>query len=110
MSIYMHQFTLTKESIKSFLSQPQNRKPAVEKLFEAAGGKCLEYFFSFGDFDVLIISEFPNEIDALAASMIINSSGTVSKVKTTTLLNIEDAMQAMEKGGTLVGTYAPPSS
>jgi uncharacterized protein with GYD domain len=48
---------LTQNYAKSFLAAPENREPAVRKLIEAAGGKLINFYFTPGDSDFLLISE-----------------------------------------------------
>lgn len=43
------------------MAKPEDREAAVSKLFEKAGGKLLAYYVTFGEYDWLLIGEFPNE-------------------------------------------------
>jgi len=72
------------------------RKLAVEKMLEGLGGKMESFYFAFGEHDVYVISELPDDISAAAIGLKINSSGLAS-VSTTVLLSPEDIDQASKK-------------
>jgi len=51
------------------VSKPENRIEAIRPLIEAAGGKLIDAYYTLGDFDGIMITEFPADIDALTVSM-----------------------------------------
>jgi uncharacterized protein with GYD domain len=55
-------------------------------------------FFAFGPFDVLAITEFPDNISAAAISIAFAAGGAVSN--TTWLLTAAQAVEALRKAGT----------
>ena len=81
----------------------------VAKTFEAAGGRLIDAWMAFGEYDVIVISEFPNNVDAVALSMTIASSGSLSNLKTTVLISMDDAVEAMKLAGQITGSYTPPN-
>ena len=91
------------------VSKPQNRRDAADKVLAAAGGRLLDMYFCFGDYDGVAIAEFPYNVDAAAASLAIGSSGAFSQVKTTVLISMNESIQAMEKAGAVTGAYTPPA-
>ena len=109
MAIYMHQANYSHEAMKSLVANPQNRKEVVAKTFEAAGGRLIDAWMAFGEYDVIVISEFPNNVDAVALSMTIASSGSLSNLKTTVLISMDDAVEAMKLAGQITGSYTPPN-
>lgn len=108
MATYMLRASLTPETFKGFLANPENRSGPVRKLIEAHGGKLLHYYFAFGQYDVLVIAEFPGNVDASAMMMTVASSGAFSAGETTVLLTIEEAVAAMKQAGSKIGTYRAP--
>ena len=84
---YLHKFTYSKEAVKGLVSKPENRIEAIRPLIEAAGGKL---------------------IDALTVSMAAGSSGAIADLSTTALIQIDDAVKAAERAGTLTGLYRAP--
>jgi uncharacterized protein with GYD domain len=72
------------------------RKQAVEKAMAAAGGKLESFYYAFGQDDVYIIAEMPDDISAIAVGLRVNSSGVV-RISTTPLLTPEDIDEASKK-------------
>ena len=107
---YLHQFGYSTDSIKGMVTTPQNRREAAEKLFSAAGGKLIDMYFCFGEFDGVAISEFPSQVDVTTVALTVGASGAFSKMQTTVLIEMDEAVQAMQKAGELTGSYTPPSS
>src|SRR4249919_3717370 len=48
---------LTVDYAKGLLAAPEDREPAVRKLIEGAGGKLLNFYFTTGDTDFLLVTE-----------------------------------------------------
>jgi uncharacterized protein with GYD domain len=57
-------------------------------------------FFAFGDFDVLAITEMPDNISAAAIAIAFAAGGSVAGIKTTPLLTASQAVEALRKAGT----------
>ena len=76
----------------------------VKAAAKSVGAKVEACYFSFGDSDVILLVDAPDNIAAAAISVAATSSGTVS-LRTTPLLTIEE----MDKALTTVGTvkYRP---
>jgi uncharacterized protein with GYD domain len=106
---YLHQFRYSTESIQGMVAKPQDRRKAAKKLFSAAGGKVVDMYFCFGEFDGIAISEFPSQVDATTVAFVIGASGAFSHLQTTVLIDMEDAMLGMQKAGELAGSYKPPA-
>ena len=90
------------------MSKPENRIEAIRPLIEAAGGKLNDAYYTLGDSDGIMITEFPVDIDALTVSMAAGSSGATADLSTTALIQIDDAVKAAERAGTLTGLYRAP--
>ena len=108
MSRYLHTFSYSKEAVKGLVSKPENRIEAVRPLIEAAGGKLIDAYYTLGNQDGIIITEFPADVDALTVSMAVGSTGAIADISTTTLIQIDDAVKAAEKAGLLTGAYRVP--
>ncbi|MDA0206203.1 MAG: GYD domain-containing protein [Acidobacteria bacterium] len=68
----------------------------VKAAAKSLGGKVEAFYFSFGDSDAIGIADFPDNASVAAFSMLATSAGTAS-VRTTPLLTIEEADQAIGK-------------
>ena len=106
---YLHRASYMTEAVQAMIKRPHNRKRAAEKLFKAAGGKIVDMYFCFGDYDVVVISEFPSNVDAAAVTMAVAASGSFSKVDTTVLISMNEAVEVMKKSGELSGSYKAPA-
>jgi uncharacterized protein with GYD domain len=81
------------------------RRAAVEKIFASLGGKLESMYFCFGDSDVIIIGEFPDNATAAGVSMVVNASGLVD-AKIVVLLTVEEMDQALSA----TPEYRPPGT
>ena len=100
MSYFCHQVTYTKEAWARLMQNPQDRLEAVRAPIEKLGGKIHTSFFAFGAFDVLAITEFPDNISAAAISIAFAAGGAVANIQTTLLLTAALAVEALRKAGT----------
>lgn len=64
--------------------------------------------FSFGDYDLVAIDEFPDNVTMAPLSMAITASGTFSAFKTTVLIPMNEAVEAMRKAGGI--SYRAPGT
>jgi uncharacterized protein with GYD domain len=99
MARYMVQFSYTKDAIAAMVKKPEDRAVAVGEMIEKLGGKLLDFYFSFGEYDGLCIAELPDNVASLAVDMVSSVPGHVSKLKTTVLLTPEECVAAMKKAG-----------
>ncbi|HKW59058.1 MAG TPA: GYD domain-containing protein [Candidatus Dormibacteraeota bacterium] len=87
----------TNEGLKGLLKEGgSGRRKAVEDAVAGMGGRVEAYYFAFGDFDVAVISDVPDNVTAAALAIGIAATGTVN-VKTIVLLTPEEVDQATKK-------------
>ena len=110
MSFYMFQWRYKEAALKAMVQHPQDRSEAARAAVEAYGGKLHHFFFAFGEFDGVTISEFPDAESATAAALTIGTGGAASATKTTVLISTEEAVRAMEKVGAGRSGYTPPTA
>ena len=106
MPLYMTQFSYTPEAWAALLRIPTDRSEALGRLAEQLGGKLVSLYYAFGDYDGVIVIEAPDDVTAAAVVLAAVSPGHVKTVKTTRLLTVEEAMEAMRKAGG--ATYRAP--
>jgi uncharacterized protein with GYD domain len=75
----------------------------VEAALRTVGGKLEAFYFAFGDVDVYIIADVPDNVSIAAASLVINAAGAVS-VNTTVLLTPEE----LDAAAKMTPTYSAP--
>ena len=92
----------------AMLKNPQHRLEAVRPVVERLGGTIVHGWFTFGDHDVLVICELPDDVTAAALAMAIAAGGAIKSVKTTPLMTFEDGIKALQKAQE--AEYAPPRS
>ena len=108
MPIYMSQFSYTPEAWAALAQQPEDRSEAIRGLIESLGGQLISFYYSFGDYDGVIITEAPDETTIATALVAAVSAGHVKALKTTTLLSAEDGMEMLRRAGEL--TYRGPQA
>ena len=72
------------------------RQAVVGQALSALGGKLEGLYYAFGDADAYIVCECPDNVSAAALSIAVSATGLV-RTKTTALLTVEEADQALGK-------------
>ena len=107
---YLFQMTYSREAVQAMLANPTDRKAAAQKLTEAAGGRLIEFFFTFGSNDVLVIVEAPSDAAVAGVSLAVAASGAASSTSITKLLTAEEGIEAMALAAKASGSYRPPAA
>ncbi len=102
MTVYMTQFSYTPEAWATLVKNPEDRGAPVKAMIEKLGGRFLSIYYCFGEYDGLVIYEAPDETTASAAALAATTAGHLKATKTTVLLTVEQAMEAMCKAGGIV--------
>ena len=104
MSKYLIQANYVGEGVKGLLKEGgTKRRAAVEKLLGSMGGKIEAYYYAFGDTDLFIIADMPDNVSTAAVSMTVNASGAAT-TRITVLLTAEEIDAAAKK----TPSYRPP--
>ena len=91
------------EGVKGLLKEGgTKRRTAIEQMTAAFGGRVEAFYFAFGDRDVFVIVDAPDNVSAAAVALAVNASGLVSTT-TTPLLTPEEVDQAAKKSVTYRG-------
>ena len=94
---YLVEARYTAEGAKGLLREGgSGRRAAIIKTVESVGGKLEGAYFAFGDVDVYIIVDLPDNISAAAVSLAANQSGFIAS-KTIVLMTPEEMDQATKK-------------
>jgi uncharacterized protein with GYD domain len=107
---YLLQVTYTPEAWAAQLKDPQNRVEVVSQLLGPLGGRFESAYLAFGEYDIVAVMDLPDNVTAAAVSMVLSAGGSCKAIKTTPLLTIDEAIQAMRKGGGAATSYRPPAS
>ena len=102
---YLFQASYTQEGLQGLLKDGgTRRREVVENLAADLGGSVEAFYYAFGDHDIYVIAELPDDATATAASLVVGASGAGS-VKTTVLIPPETVDDATGKAV----NYRPPS-
>jgi len=107
MTHFLLQVAYTAEGWAALVKHPHNRLDEVRPVVTRLGGSVDNQWLSFGDYDVVVLLQLPDNVSAAAFSIAVSAGGAVRAVKTTPLLSVEEGMDAMRKAGD-VG-YKPPT-
>lgn len=94
---YLIQVAYSTSGVAGMVKEPQNRIEKVTPAIEALGGRVECGYFAFGEYDVVVICEMPDNASAAAFSLAVGAGGTVASYRTTVLLTPEEAVEAMRK-------------
>lgn len=94
----------TAEGAKGLLKDGgSKRRQVAEAALKSVGGKIEQFYFAFGEQDLYVIVDAPDNLSVAAASLAISAGGGFQS-KTVVLLTAEDIDQATKK--TMI--YQPP--
>ena len=97
MAKYLVEASYTAEGIKGVLKEGgTGRHAAVSAALKALGGNVESFYYAFGDVDVFVVVDAPDNVTMAALAMGISATGTV-KLKTTVLLTPDEIDQAGKK-------------
>ena len=98
MARYLFQGSYSREGAQGLLREGgTKRRAAVETLIKDLGGRLEAFYYGFGETDLYMIVELPDNAAAAAASLIVVASGAGSW-RTVVLLSAED-MDRVSKSG-----------
>src|ERR1700733_3307223 len=94
---YLVEARYTVEGTKGLVREGgSGRRAAVAKTIESVGGKVEALYFAFGDVDVYVIVDVPDNVSAAAVSLAANQSGAIVN-KTIVLLTPEEMDKSVQK-------------
>lgn len=101
---YLFEANYLSEGIQGLLKEGgTRRRAAVDQLFESLGGTVEAFYYAFGDEDVFIIGDLPDNACAAALAIRVNAAG-VTTCKTTVLMTAQEIDVAVKK----TSVYRPP--
>ena len=99
MPFFLHQASYAPEALARLIANPQDRFEAIRGPIEKLGGKIKDSFFAFGEHDVMLITEMPDNVSAAAIAVAFASGGALKSFKTTPLMTTAEALDALRKAG-----------
>ena len=107
MAYYLFQGAYTAEALATLIKKPENRIEIVTKAVEKLGGRVIGGWFSFGEFDVVLVTELPDNLTAAAFAIAAAAGGALKANKTTPLLTPNEMVEMFKRAGT--AGYRPPA-
>ena len=108
MPYYLFQWVYKDPAVKAMVETPQDRPTELRKAVEAFGGKLHQFFFAFGEYDGVAITEFPNNECCAACSLTIAGAGGNAHLRTTVLVTPEEGSGAMSRAREAHSGYTAP--
>ena len=103
---YLLRVNYTLDGVKGVLAKGGTaRKAAASAAAKSAGGKVDSFYFAFGDTDVYVVADMPDNAAAAALALTVSGGGGAT-VDTTVLLTPDEIDAAVGKKV----KYSPPGS
>jgi uncharacterized protein with GYD domain len=101
---YLAQCNYVGEGVKGLLKEGgSSRRAVVEKLVESVGGTVDAFYYAFGEIDLYVIADLPDNVTMTALALLVAASGVIT-IKTTVLITPEEVDEAVKK----TPSYRPP--
>ena len=101
MPTFMYQFKYTPAAWASLVKKPEDRGAVVDDLLKGLGGRLISIYYSFGEWDGMVIFEAPDEVTAMTAVVTILTPGHLEATKTTVLFTMQDMINATRRAAKL---------
>jgi uncharacterized protein with GYD domain len=105
---FLTQVAYNEQAWQSLVSNPQSRLDAIRPVVEKLGGRVVNAYFAFGDYDFVLITELPDNVSAAALAIAASAGGACKSVKTTPLMENAQGLEALRKAAT--SGYRAPTS
>jgi uncharacterized protein with GYD domain len=104
MSLFITQGRFTQDAVKGMIAKPEDRAEEIRQLLAKLDGKLLAYYFAFGEYDFLLISEGPTEGVATSA-MVVAAGGGVTDLKTTLAMTSAEMKNVFARAGRVAAHF-----
>ncbi len=103
---YLVRASYTREGLQGLLQEGgSSRLAAITATVKSVGGSIESFYYAFGDDDVYIIVEAPDQATMAGLSLMVSAAGA-AVCHTTALIPVEEIDEAVRK----VVQYRPPGS
>jgi uncharacterized protein with GYD domain len=97
MPLYMYQASYTAKSMADQLKEPQDPLEEIRPTLEELGATIVVAGFPFGEYDVVLVYEAPDDMTAASVAMAVAAAGEVRSGKTTRLLSGQEWLESLRK-------------
>lgn len=106
MAHYMIQASYTAETWKVLVQNPQQRTEHIGNMLEAVGGRLISFYYAFGESDIVLIAEAPDNVTVASVVMAVAAGGAASNIRTTVLMTGDEGVDALKAAQKVA--YSPP--
>ena len=97
---FLTQVSYTDHAWQTLISNPQNRLDSIRPVVEKLGGRIINAWFAFGDYDFILITDMPDNVSIAALAIAASGGGACKSVKTTPLMDPAEGLEAIKKAAT----------
>lgn len=108
MSQFLFQVAYTSDSWATQVREHGNVLERIQPLLDGCGASVTACFYAFGDYDLVLLADFPGDEEAAAFSLAATAGGSLKSIKTTPLLSIDQGITAMKRADEVGRNYHPP--
>lgn len=110
MAQFLFQVAYTSDSWATQVREHGNVLERIQPLLDSCRGSVTGCFYAFGDYDLVLLADFPGDEEAAAFSLAATAGGSVKSFKTTPLLSIDQGINAMRRAEEAGRNYRPAVS
>lgn len=104
---YLVQLSYNAAAAAAFVAKPQGRMAGAKALIEKLGGTLHSFDYGYGEDNVVIICDMPDDVAGTAAALVVKAAGHTGSYRATRLMSEADFIAAQEKAHGIA--YAAPS-
>jgi uncharacterized protein with GYD domain len=97
MPLYMYQASYTAKSMTDQLNEPRDPVEVIRPVLGELGATVVVAGFPFGEYDVVVVYEAPDDMTAASVAMAVAAAGEVRSGKTTRLLSGQEWLESLRK-------------
>jgi len=108
MAQFLFQVAYTSDSWATQVREHGNVLERIQPLLDGCSASVTACFYAFGDYDLVLLADFPSEEEAAAFSLAATAGGSLKSIRTTPLLSVDQGITAMKRADEAVRSYRPP--
>src|SRR2546425_8977430 len=101
MPFFLHQVSYTPEALARLIANPQDRFDAVRAPIDKLGGRVLNSYFAFGEYDAVLITEMPDNVSAPSIAFAFAAGASLRNSHTTMLVSNAQRLEAQHTAANL---------
>jgi len=97
MPLYMYRAAYAPKTLAALIQEPHDRIEVLRPTLEAIGVKILAGGYPFGQYDVLVVYEAPDDTTAASVAITIGAGGAVKSAETIRLLSGQEWIKSLQQ-------------